>query len=108
MSKKIIGAFVFKDVGDGCLIGKWLNRDEPTAYPESAKFESKNKDSGEKFCGIYVTTWVEQINLPINANLEISKKNGTIYNLKWYNSTGIIFHGNAMLYDGSLVGTYWE
>jgi len=108
MAKKIIGAFVFKDLGDGCLVGKWLNSDEPPVYPQAAKLEKKNKDGKEKFCGIYVATWVEQINVTVNAKLEITRKKNSTYRLKWYDADGPLFFGNAMVYENSLVGTYWD
>lgn len=110
MAKKIIGAFVFSDLGDGCLAGKWINNNEKTAYPEAAKLQpSEAKGNQAPFVGKYVTTWVEQGTNPVSCNLEISTDNSSIYLLKWIDLNGhAMFNGTAMLYNGTLIGSYWQ
>ncbi|HEY1040657.1 MAG TPA: hypothetical protein VGF30_14685 [Bacteroidia bacterium] len=107
---KLIGAFVFEDLGDGCLTGKWLNNNEPTPYPEAAKLKrikEEEKKEKEPFEGLYTTTWIELRDQPEYSDLFIEKR-GEIYHLEWRNGNNIIFQGRGMLYRNILIGPYWQ
>lgn len=101
----LIGAFVFKDHGDGCLSCKWINNGINYPLMEcSLRQSDRQKDP---YSGVYLTTWIEDPNTE-QSHLEISKKDAS-YNLTWYGpSKKQIFYGKGMLYDGLLVGAYWS
>lgn len=108
--EKIIGAFVFEDLGDGCLTGKWLNNSESIPYPESAKFKKRineSEDATSAFEGIYTTSWIEERDSVQFADLIIQKINSEIYKLEWRSGNKISFHGKAMMFKRMLIGTYW-
>lgn len=98
------GSFVFKDVGDGCLIGKWLEISDDAPYPESCKLIPSDIDSTIPFCGKYKTTWIQGGNTTINGTIEITRKNNNVYTIIW--NADIKYTGNGMLYDGLLIGSY--
>ncbi|MBA4241441.1 MAG: hypothetical protein C0448_12000 [Sphingobacteriaceae bacterium] len=104
---KIIGAFVFKDDGDGCLTAKWLNNDESTPYPEACKLIEGTKGE-KKFEGKYISTWIEDSTKVKHSNLSIISPSDGIYDLIWSNATSTIFTGRAMLYGDLLIGSYWD
>ncbi|WP_142684447.1 hypothetical protein [Chitinophaga polysaccharea] len=105
MSKETIGAFTFRNEGDGCLTSKYLEHAEATPYTECCKRE---KGSNDVFEGEYKTTWL-QIDGNYTAKLSINRS-GDVYHLYWsdLNSGSIVYEGTAMLFEGSLVGTYWN
>lgn len=108
--KKIIGTFVFTDVGDGCLTSKYVNNGMNSPLVECCILieEGNYKDH---FLGLFRTTWIENKNESIISNLYISNKTESVYNLKWSkieNPDEIIFEGIGMIYQGNLVGSYWS
>jgi hypothetical protein len=113
MSKQgIIGSFVFRDEGDGCLTSKYMHDDSlQCPFTEGCKFISASTTMG-KFCGIYQSVWIEDNDNYIKAGLSIEKhpKNDSIYKLRWYepgDPNAIIFYGTGMLFENLLVGAYW-
>lgn len=104
---KIIGAFVFKDDGDGCLTAKWLNNNESTPYPEACKLTTKEEGSSA-FEGTYTSTWIETNNVVVESSLTIKRLSSGVYDLLWFRGTTTIFTGRAMLYGDLLIGSYWD
>ena len=54
--------FMYKNIGDGCLISKYANSGIPSALTESAKrliFINDGSMPGDLFCGTYICTWIE-------------------------------------------------
>lgn len=112
--KDIIGTFVFRNEGNGCLTGKYANNistNDP--YPEASKRISPDpvyKD--DVFCGIYRTVWVgnngaESAQLRITKNLKDAYK----YELEWYrpdHAAVPIYKGMGILSDELLIGDYWN
>lgn len=109
MPKTIIGSFVFRDEGDGCLTSKYLEHTNTRTFTECCKIKSISVRAG--FTGVYDTTWIEGPSLFRTAQLEISK-NATdeFYVLKWTNisKSSTLYEGRAFLSDGKLVGSYWD
>ncbi len=108
--EKIIGTFVFTNVGDGCLTSKYVNNVMDTPLVEGCKLISEGNYQ-DHFIGNFKTTWIENENESIFCNLNISNKTESIYNLKWSNiekPNKIIFVGIGMIYQGNLVGSYWS
>jgi hypothetical protein len=112
MPKTIIGSFVFKDEGDGCLTSKYLEHSNPKTYTECCKIIGI--PTNVAFEGVYDTTWIEGATGFRTAELKVSK-NATdeFFELKWTKisniSTGIAgYEGRAFLADGKLVGCYWD
>ena len=104
---KIIGAFVFKDDGDGCLTAKWLNNDELTPYPEACKLDTKEEGS-HIFEGTYTSTWIETRTTGVESSLTIKRLPSGVYDLLWFRGRETIFTGRAMLYGELLIGSYWD
>lgn len=73
---EIIGSFVFRNEGDGCLTSKFLCNYDDTSHPESCKRET-DEVLNDPFEGTYRTTWV-QPRTTGNAKLEI-KRSGEFY-----------------------------
>jgi hypothetical protein len=112
--KTIIGSFILRNEGDGCLTSKYQNGDG-NCFVECCKKLSEDKNNTDPFCGEYLTTWIEQdgTNNPQKFRTEKSSlficKNAQTYKVKWYDkSNPQIFEGTAMLVDDILVGTYWN
>jgi hypothetical protein len=101
MDKEIIGAFVFRNEGDGCLTSKYLEHTELTPYTECCK---RIKGANDVFEGEYTTSWL-QIDSDYTAELSI-KKIGDVYHLYWSGKSPI-YEGRAMMFEGKLVGSYW-
>ncbi len=110
-SKILIGSFVFRDEGDGCLTSKYINTFQTEPYVECSKrVESSvegHENGNEPFVGNYLTTWIEENQKIENGTLEISKTNSS-YKLAWKNGVKDLFKGTGMLSGNLLVGTYWE
>ena len=106
--KNIIGSFVFRDEGDGCLTSKYINRGMTSALTESAKLQGPK--SKNKFCGKYFSVWLDS---PVDQNhsfLEITQTPGNDdYELTWSNSKHpVLYKGQGMLFGDLLVGSYWS
>ncbi len=113
MTKNIIGCFVFRDEGDGCLTSKWMNDSPESPFTEGCKILDREKRQFGKFYGTYETVWVEDDNKHAKAHLLIEKnpKNPKTYKLRWYKpwkKEDIIFEGIGMLFEDKLVGSYWN
>lgn len=102
----VIGSFVFRDDGDGCLSSKYINNHTPTPFAECAKLLPRNT-GGEKFEGTYNSVWLEN-NGSFPAVLHIAKVSPHKYQLKWWREEALAFIGEGMLYGELLVGAYWE
>jgi hypothetical protein len=110
------GYFIFKNVGDGCLLSKYGNDTLKSPLTECAKLIRGNQ-SGDLFIGIYRSTWIElgfageNLNETIGQSLlEIKPKHNGVYTLTWYD--GEVdkprFTGEAMVYENILVGSYTD
>jgi hypothetical protein len=53
-----LGYFVFKNIGDGCLVSKYGNDSLKSPLTESAKLISGELPN-DLFTGTYRTTWIE-------------------------------------------------
>ncbi len=102
-----IGAFVFRDDGDGCLTAKWLDNSADTFYPEACKLIA-NTGGEHKFEGQYISTWIEQSVIVVESTLTISQSNPGIYTLEWVTTDSHRFHGKAMTFGDLLIGSYWD
>ncbi|PSL45439.1 hypothetical protein CLV51_104141 [Chitinophaga niastensis] len=110
MSKEFIGAFTFRNEGDGCLTSKYLEHTEDTSYTESCKRTPNSEITDDPFEGTYRTSWLESNNGDDTAQLTITKQ-GSIYHIEWTNltrNTTLQYRGRAMRYEGNLVGAYWN
>ena len=112
--KDIIGTFIFRNEGNGCLTGKYANNvstNDP--YPEASKRTAVDPIyKNDVFCGIYRTVWIEN-NLPESAQLRITKnlKDTNKYELAWYRpdtAATPVYKGMGILSDGLLIGDYWN
>jgi hypothetical protein len=104
----IIGSFVFRDEGDGCLVSKYVNNGQDTPYVESCKLKEKIISPWE-FDGVYDTVWIEEKSKRVRGELKIKKRdNADVYELSWKNLTTEVFKGIGMIYQDLLVGCYWE
>jgi hypothetical protein len=110
---RLIGSFVFRDEGDGCLTSKYHHEDSRECpFTEAAKLISKNESTRE-FIGSYRSVWLEDANTHIPAILVIEphRLNTALFKLTWHepdDPTDIIFRGSGMLYENLLVGSYWD
>ncbi len=105
-SLNVMGAFVFRDEGDGCLVAKYIEHNQLTPYTESAK-SLPGPVALFSFEGKYNTAWVEHKTPFASCEIHIVKT-GDIYRLKWsVNNSTCIYEGTAMLFAGNLVGCYW-
>jgi hypothetical protein len=102
---KIVGSFVFTDLGDGCINGKYINTGIDSPLPECCKLI--NEKSKIPFIGTYFSTWLESNSENNSSTLQINKKNDK-YSLKWLDKNKPIFEGEAMLFNGLLIGAYWD
>ena len=109
MAKTIIGTFIMKDEGDGCLTSKHLEETDDTPFVECCKLITASVGHASPFVGDYTTCWIEPGGNVQNGSLKISLI-GHVYQLDW----SIIIHstttysGKAMMSEGKLVGVYWD
>ncbi len=104
---QIIGAFVFKNEGDGCLTAKWINNDELTPYPEACKSLDETT-SMVPFEGLYKSTWIEDRDKVRECDLTITRLASGVYDLFWRRGNKLIFSGRGMIYNDALIGSYWD
>jgi hypothetical protein len=103
------GSFVFRNEGDGCMTSKYMN-DSAGPFTECCTL-IKAKNSHDVFCGTWHSAWLENNGEPGNATLKIDrqKSNAKLFELTWTDNGGaVLFSGLGMLYEGFLVGTYWD
>lgn len=110
----LVGSFVFRNEGDGCLTSKYHHFGSPTGpFTEASKVKSKPPSIIDEFSGIYETTWLEEFNNHEYSDLEIKPNhpNSNIFDVIWYNpqnKSEHYFEGTAMLFGDLLVGAYWN
>lgn len=113
----IIGSFVFRNEGDGCLTSKYNHKDSKQGpFTECCKLtgnltdhnSSDIRNTPASFVGNYKTTWIEIGNKARNCDLTISPPVNNIYALEWKDKGTIEFEGTAMLFEKLLVGAYWK
>ena len=109
---QIIGSFVFRNEGDGCLTSKYQNHSNTEApFIEACKLIGPiNQD--DQFIGTYKTVWLEDGNNDITMLLEIKRSatNNALFDFTWYvsNINQPTFWGTGMLFEALLVGAYWD
>ena len=111
---QIIGYFVYTNLGEGCLASKFGNTYTNRLFAESA-VKSSESDLNDEFIGEYLVSWFDAIVLTehTEARLSIQRREDTIsnqYKLVWrqLNNDTVLYHGEAMKYQGNLVGSYWS
>lgn len=109
---QIIGAFILRNEGDGCLTSKYHHGDSRECpFTESCKLVTQLIPE-DLFLGTYFTSWIEDERRVFNAELTINRDefNNRIFRLFWRDagSKDLIFEGTAMNFEGLLVGTYWS
>lgn len=105
-----LGYFIYRNIGDGCLVSKYCNEALPSPLTECANRTgplADNEFPPDPFSGEYLVTWIESVNPDgvERCNLTIRRKpsaTGEIYMLEWHDR----FRGEAMVFDGNLVGAY--
>ena len=106
--ENIIGSFVFRNEGDGCLTSKFRNNVEQRPLTECSRRISNDVNLID-FEGEYDTVWPQDDG---EAILRIERvENTNQFNLKWLDSdnvTEIKFYGHGMLFEKLLVGSYWN
>jgi len=113
LSNQIIGSFVFRHEGDGCLTSKYHHGDSMECpFTEACKLIG-SANPNDRFAGTFRAVWLEDNNAHIPAELFIERHpaNNNIYRLFWSdknNNNRLIFEGTGMLFDNLLVGTYWD
>jgi hypothetical protein len=106
----IIGTFVFRNDGDGCLSGKYVNKDSTNGpLGEVCKGKKGNK-SKVVFVGKYDVVWLEDKGHRSSILTITHNSSRNMYNLTWENKDkdNYSYKGIGMLYDGLLVGSYWS
>lgn len=110
---QIIGSFVFRNEGDGCLTSKYHHGDSTECpFTEACKLITAGNQN-DRFVGTYRTVWLEDNNTHIPAELLIERHpaNNNIFRLFWRDTTNnnsLIFEGTGMLFANLLTGTYWD
>ena len=102
----IIGSFVFRNEGDGCLTSKYINRGMNTPLVECSKVQGRVAEDG--FSGNYFSVWLDSSVDSNSSSLRITRNNES-FDLRWTNvNSGDEYAGQGMLIDGLLVGSYWS
>lgn len=108
---QIIGSFVLRNEGDGCLTSKYQHADSSqTPFTESCKLIGPISPN-HRFIGDYRTAWLEDNNKVMSSTLSIITDpiNTNQFKLTWSNNFGVIlFEGTGMLFGEILVGAYWD
>ena len=108
-NKNLVGTFVFRNEGDGCLTSKYFHGNQDYPFVEACKRQRSSKPKEDGFDGLYTTVWIQDDNIPQDSELRIRwNKKGNTYNLTWSDNKKIIFQGIGMIYDELLVGAYWD
>ena len=112
----VLGYFLFKILGDGCLGSKYGNTIHPRLFAECA-VKTSQPDKVDDFIGEYITTWIENDGageiVTAEAILEIFRRphSTSQYRLIWRDReppNSILYYGEGMLSDNVLVGSYWN
>ena len=108
-NKNLIGTFVFRNEGDGCLTSKYFHGNQPYPFVEACKKLDDGSGQHDGFSGNYKTVWIQDGHHPVDANLGIIWQPNNTYTLSWTDDNGReIFIGIGMIYDRLLVGAYWD
>ena len=109
---QIIGAFVFRNEGDGCFTSKYHHGDsDGSPFVEACKLIRRHIVTTDPFIGTFRTIWIQDGNIGVTAELIINNHSrANLYELLWrdMDTSIIIFRGTAMLFGELLVGTYWD
>jgi hypothetical protein len=109
---QIIGSFVLRNEGDGCLTSKYHHGESlQCPFTESCKLITP-MNPNDVFAGTYRTVWLEDNN-HVAAELLIQRHqtNNNIFELFWRdpnNNRRLLFEGTAMAFDNLLIGAYWN
>lgn len=106
---QIIGSFVFRNEGDGCLTSKYQNADSIEApFVECSKLLRPISQT-DVFVGEYRTTWIQEGSAE-NCTLTIARalNNANMFSITWSTNQNSHFTGTGMLYGELLVGAYWD
>ena len=110
-ANQIIGSFVLRNEGDGCLTSKYQHGDsDQTPFTESCKLIGPIVPN-HRFLGNYRTVWLEDRNRVVSAELRIISDpvNASQFRFTWLDDAGTtIFEGTGMLFGEFLVGAYWD
>ena len=102
----VIGSFVFRNEGDGCLTSKYINRGMTSPLTECSKVQGRVHEDG--FSGRYFSVWLDSPVTPNNSFLQITR-NRESFDLTWSDSSSNrIYGGQGMIVDNLLVGSYWS
>ena len=101
----VIGSFVFRNDGDGCLTSKYINRGMTSPLTECAKVQGVVDN--DRFSGRYFSIWLDTPIDPNSSFLEI-ERNRESFNLIWVKDGSNIYAGQGMLFGNFLVGSYWS
>ena len=109
---RLIGSFVFRNEGDGCLTSKYHHEDSPDCpFAEACKLTA-GAIPNDRFVSIYRTVWLEDTtHVPAELIIERHPLNPVLYKLIWHAPglpANIIFLGSGMIDDNLLVGAYWD
>jgi len=111
---QIIGSFVFRNEGNGCLTSKFQHgNSKECPFTEACKLKNKEKiNKINSFYGIYRTVWLQDNNAIVNSDLLIEEhpENPDLFKLTWHKPdkpNDIIFWGSGMIFENLLVGAYW-
>ncbi len=103
----VIGSFVFRNEGDGCLSSKYINRGMPSPLMECSKTIG-NLTPDDLYSGRYDSIWLEGGNQTNSSILNAQRNQDGIYILTWTLNGNDIFGGQGMLFENLLVGCYWS
>lgn len=112
-ASQIIGSFVFRNEGNGCLTSKFQHEDSRECpFTEASKLIG-NPHPADRFIGVYRTVWLEDNDRHVPAELIIERHpdNAELYRLTWLSigtPADTLFWGCGMLYGDLLVGAYWD
>jgi len=102
----IVGGFSFRDEGDGCIHGKYINTGAAEPFPEACKRKDPSSPNAP-FVGRYDSVWL-QANSHHAAELAITITPPGRYRLIWTLNSIPTYEGVGMLVGGMLVGGYWQ
>jgi hypothetical protein len=110
---QIIGSFVFRNEGDGCLTSKYHHSDSVDGPLTEACKLTTTVIPNDAFVGTYRTVWLDEKNIHVAAELSIARKSPhtNLFELIWRDAnmpSKILFEGSGMLYGDLLVGCYWD
>lgn len=106
--KNIIGTFVFRNEEDGCLTSKYFHGNQPYPFVEACKRLDNSPEQADGFAGEYKTVWIQDNHESVEAELKINLQPSNTYTLSWTKGDNVEFEGIGMIYDGLLVGAYWD